>query len=459
MSENNGSNRVFFQKPSSSGKVKSTRFSGVEDEEKPKSKMRGEKRKIPLKKSKKKGEFSIHNGEKIQSKDVIESSQTPFVDNREKPHLKIDFLVKLKGRIWGVFSHFCTDLYKVKGDDFSPLFSALSRSFTVREIAEKDGFCTFQAPQKDRCEIIALINSLCYNHTIVGTKGFPRTIFSVLKRTGLVVGLFCAVCAFFVYPHFVFKVEMRGDCDKLVQDALISQGVKEGAFFLSFDGGKIEDSLLSLDGVSFASVEKVGTRVYVDVRLALPPDTQVAPAPLCVAQKDGVVTRVIVLSGTAEVAVGDSVAQGQTLIGGYYLKGEDKIPAPATGDVYGTRQVVVTRFFPDEAYLPSGRSKTKTALSLFGEVKEPKPPYQHYTVKHTVAKNDFLIPYVVHRWTYYEVCLAKNTMSEDEMKAYAYGKVIDSNQFEKVISRNATATRVDGGWMVTLTLTVEEKLN
>ena len=87
----------------------------------------------------------------------------------------------------------------------------------------------------------------------------------------------------------------------------------------------------------------------------------------------------------------------------------------------------------------------------------PKSPYEHYTVKMTEHKNQFLIPFTVYRWTFYEVGLKENTLSEDEMKAVAYGEIIDKHQFERVIESAVTIERVQGGHIVKITLTVEEK--
>ena len=360
-------------------------------------------------------------------------------------------------KIQRFFTRFGTDIHRVETPVYSRLLNELSRVARFKNVEHKDGFLTFEASQKQRGEIIALLDNLCYTHNIVGTKGVLNSLLTVLKRAGLVVGLFCAVGAFLMYPHLVLSIEYNGVSDKKVQDVLAQFGVEQGVFLWHLDEESVESKLLSLEGISFASVEKLGTRVYVRVVHETLPHMSAGTMGNAIASKDGVVTRVIVYSGTAEVVVGDTVEKGQVLIGDYYIKGEDKIPIHASGEVYVERQVQFERFFPDEDLTATGKSTTKTVVGLFRQSVMPKSPYEQYTVKKTEYKNQFLIPFTVYSWTFYEVGLERNMLSEDDMKAVAYGEIIDKHQFEKVIESDVSIERVQGGYIVKIILIVEEK--
>lgn len=374
---------------------------------------------------------------------------SPNFDPRDESRQKRDVLDSLTSR-------FGTDQYRVEGGNRSALINGLMSVTTVKNLHYDEGSLGFFAPRKHRAEIIALINTLCYNHTIVGTRSIPASLISVLKRTGLVVGLFCAVCVFCLYNSFVWSVQTEGVGDGAM-DVLSRHGVRVGGRSIDIDA--VERDLLSLDGVAFASVEKRGTRVYVRVVSELAPDAYVdVGAGPVTASFDAVVTRVIVFSGTAEVKVGDVVQKGQTLIGEYHLKGEDKIPAVASGQVYGERVVTVERFFPDQYMGYSGEQQTISRISVFGNAKPPKPPYEHYAVKVSHSKNNFIIPYELTSWTFFEVTLLANNLDDKGMIDRAYGEVIANNNFEKVISTHSSVERVEGGHLVTIQLTVEEKL-
>ena len=365
--------------------------------------------------------------------------------------------VAKEGRCAKFLSRFGTDVYRVETPVYSRLLNELSRVAKFKNIQQKDGFLQFEASRKQREEIIALLDNLCYTHNIVSTKGVLNGLFSALKRAGLVIGMFCAVGAFLVYPHFVFTVEYNGDKDKNVQDALSQFGIEQGALLWNLDEEAVEKHLLSLEGISFASVEKVGTRVCVRVVHQLPAHTGVDTLGNTIATKDGVVTRIVVYSGTAQVQVGDRVEKGQVLIGDYYLKGEDKIPAEAKGEVYVERQVTFERFFPDETYVVTGEKTVKTVVGLFGHSKAPKSPYQYSTTKLATTRNDFLIPYTVYNWTFYEIAKTQNTLTEDEMKSIGFGQVIDKHQFERLIDKDVSISKTTGGYVVKIILTVEEK--
>ena len=355
------------------------------------------------------------------------------------------------------FQQFGTDVYRVETPVYSRLLNELSRVARFKNVVQKDGFLQFEASSKQRAEIIALLDNLCYTHNIVGTKGILNGVLSALKRVGLVVGIFCAVGAFLIYPHFVFRVEYNGEADKRVQDALLHFGVKEGAFLTEFHEDEVEKYLLSLDGISFASVERIGTRVCVRVLHELPTHTSLDTSGNTTATKDGIVTRIVVYSGTAEVTVGDRVERGQVLIGDYYLKGEDKVFTEARGEVYVERQVTFERFFPDEAFVETGEKETVTVIGLYRQSKVPRSKFQYYITKMTESRNDFLIPFTVYNWTFYEVKATANTMSEEEMKIVAFSEIIGKHQFERVIDRSVHIEKAEGGHIVRVTLTVEEK--
>ena len=203
-----------------------------------------------------------------------------------------------KFQVW--LSNFGTDTFRVETPVYSRLLNELSRVAKFKNVEQKHGFLTFEAPKKERGEIIALLDNLCYTHNIVASKGVLNRLSALLKRTGIVVGIFCAVGIFCIYPHFVFTVEYNG-IDQNVLDVLSQYGVRQGALLWHFDEDAIEKTLMSLEGVSFASVERSGTRVRVRVEHELAPDGYTGTLGTRIATKDGIVTRVIVYSGTAEV--------------------------------------------------------------------------------------------------------------------------------------------------------------
>ena len=107
------------------------------------------------------------NHERKESKTVTENRvETPVEVKRETPS-KLSLLMR---KIEDKLAPFGTDIHRVETPTFSRLLNELSRVAHFKKVEHKEGVLTFYAPRKERREIIAIINNLCYTHTIVGTK-------------------------------------------------------------------------------------------------------------------------------------------------------------------------------------------------------------------------------------------------------------------------------------------------
>lgn len=342
-----------------------------------------------------------------------------------------------------------------------PLVNKLSGVAVLRDVEYECGKLMFSVLSKDCRKIIALLDELCYNYKIKWIKGAFVYLFSVLRRAGIIVGTAICLTAFIAYSFLI--VEIEGDYSSDVGDILSSHGIVEGRLVPAFDEEAVAREVLSLDGVSFASIERVGTRVRVHVRYEQEEKPLVTLGGEVKATSSSTVTRIIVFGGTAEVEVGDSVSVGDVIIGGYYLVGDEKVPTTPSGEVYGRKTTTKTFFFAD-TYIESenGREKSYVRLSMFGgKVKIPTSPYENYVVHYERKKNDFLIPFVVNRWTYTEIIFIekKNVLTEEEMKDKAFSSLVDELVGGKILSREEKIERTDGGYAVTATVVTEERID
>ena len=108
-----------------------------------------------------------------------------------------------------------------------------------------------------------------------------------------------------------------------VREVLQEAGIAPFTFYREEEGEAARTALLALPGVVFASVEKSGCVLTVTVEESAEPPAPVRKQSL-VAPRAGVVEELTVLRGTAEVCVGEAVSAGQTLVGGYFLQGEER---------------------------------------------------------------------------------------------------------------------------------------
>lgn len=344
------------------------------------------------------------------------------------------------------------------------LLTALSQETYVK-IARGGKSLRFSVPSRDRAKVVAISESLCYNCKIIKEEGALLALARAVGRIGIVLGAVCAAVMVGVYPSFVTEVEYGGDFISAVAETVEQSGVKEGAFLPDFDADAVEKALLALDGVAFASVTKRGTHVYVDVRAERSDEHFVDVATEPVTSKiTASVTRVVVWSGTALVKYGDVVREGDELIGAYVVSGEDKVPCPADGEVYGLTYRTLTRFFPDsELVREYGATHTETRLSFSGKAPAtPQSPFENYVLEVEAVRDDFLLGYTLYIYTFTEVKVSEktNNLSEDEMKSSTVAQIAEQMPAEAQIRDIfAECERGEGGWYVRVTAEAEEKLN
>ena len=322
----------------------------------------------------------------------------------------------------------------------------------------------FSVPSRDAAKVVAICASLCYNYKIIKEKGVVLAFLRASVRAGVVLGLAAVVAAFALRPMLVTGVEFSGDDLPAVREAVSESGVKTWAFLPAFDADELERTLLSLDGVAFASVTKRGTRVYVDVRAERDGEHFVdVPTGEVKAAKTASVTRVVLRSGTAEVSYGDVVRPGDVLIGAYVLSGEERVPCPADGEVFGLVDRTFTRFFPDtELVREEGRVHRETRLSFGGDMPAvPESPFAEYTLEVERSRNTFLIGYDLYTFTFREVRVSEreNTLSEDEMERIAASSALESVGALSVVRMDVVSERTEGGTLVRVSVQTEERID
>ncbi len=222
-------------------------------------------------------------------------------------------------------------------------------------------------------KLVALFKNSCYNLKIIKSSEPMVLARSLLLRAGLFAGALLFFAAAALYSSGVRMISVTG-AEKLDESVVIEQlydlGVRPGVSKSSIDIRGLESQLTSrLPGAALVSVRLTGVKLT--VRIVERTDTGVIAGEGgdLVSAFEGVVTGLIVFSGTAKVQPGDKVSMGQVLI-------EAKLFSPdgsytetkADGEVYGERELVYSQTFEEEvtrAYR-TGESRSRTYYRLFG---------------------------------------------------------------------------------------------
>ena len=157
--------------------------------------------------------------------------------------------------------------------------------------------------------------------------GFRKLLNDWKPRAGLALGLalFLSATLFADGRVLAVKIDGKTPYQKEIADILEESGV---ALFRRFPAEKadlITSRILSLDGVAFSSVKKVGATLVVEVRHSSFASSAQAQNALT-ATADGVVEEVFALRGVAAVAVGQTVKRGETLVNAETVAGQTLYP-------------------------------------------------------------------------------------------------------------------------------------
>ena len=165
----------------------------------------------------------------------------------------------------------------------------------------------------DKSDIIVYINSVC---------GFKASLFSGIKRIGILFGL----CIFFsllsISTLFVFKVEVYGS-EKIaaeeIKKELADFGIRVGARVSDIDRTAVSNRFLQIHPeLSWAAISFKGTTVCLEIKEKSEAQReQTEKHGILIAKYDGVVKNVLVHSGKGMVSQGAVVKKGDMLISGY----------------------------------------------------------------------------------------------------------------------------------------------
>ena len=234
-------------------------------------------------------------------------------------------------------------------------------------------------------------------YAVDGFRGGRMLLRRVFSRPFLLVSVILTLVAVLFFDGFVYDVTIRGN--RYVNSSEIMSVLKENrvdgfAAKSELDLRRIKREIVALDGISFASVKVVGTRLDVEVKeslpLTLPDPTEYLPI---LSSCAAVVTRVVAESGTPRVRSGDRVEAGALLIDPVYDFTEGGSPAPARGEVWGVVTHVREVVLPAVSIEPilTGESASFRSVGFFGwDLTEPAAsPYDDYVCEERVLYRGF----------------------------------------------------------------------
>ncbi len=184
----------------------------------------------------------------------------------------------------------------------------------------------FQVNGKDIEKVFAIYPNVCYNiekqtpYKIekLGGVGFAKVLEFCKNRVGILLGALAFASVALAADSMVFGVELSGNTayEREILLALAESGVKPFARYPKGKEDTVTAKILSLKGVEFCSVKKVGNRVRVETRVSPFPERRLQTESMCSAYT-GTLLSITVLQGCALKQAGDRVQAGDALVGNY----------------------------------------------------------------------------------------------------------------------------------------------
>ena len=238
-------------------------------------------------------------------------------------------------------------------------------NIAVYKLKKRSSNVYFSVEEEYKQKVFAIFSHPCYNITVKQKSAKSRFLSFLGRRFGLAVGAATFLAACILSNSLVLKVKVVGNGSYLSPHVLTVAtdcGVRCGTFCSGLDKPLLTSRILALPSVTFCSVQRKGSYLIIDVRTD-EEHSYVTNSQSLVSKAEGEVYRIVVLSGTAERKVGESVQAGDTLIGAYRLTEEgERQPCLAVGFAEIKKTAYITVFFESESDENASSALAATAL-------------------------------------------------------------------------------------------------
>jgi len=268
--------------------------------------------------------------------------------------------------------------------------------------------------------------------SISDKRGFPFIIRNVKRRKLFYTGLLSLFVFIYIMSSFVWMIEIVGAKtvdSEVILKRLNEEGLKEGSFKGSLDRRHIENQvLINLPEISWIGIQIKGTKAVVEVveKSEVPQIISRTDACDIVAGKDGVITKLLVLSGDPLVMDGASVRKGQKLVSGTILRNglEPRY-------IHSLAQISARTWYEEAEeiplqqveYKPTGKVSRHYKLKLLNKEFSRKRSVsfkdfnEFVNERNLVSFGDYVFPVKLIEYRFEELAPELKTLSVEEAKA------------------------------------------
>lgn len=199
----------------------------------------------------------------------------------------------------------------------------MANQIVLWDLVFRDGGCQFYVEVKDYRRVRPLARKAKIHLKILRKQGLPFFLQRNRKRKLYGAGVVCFFLILFLMSQFIWNISLEGNrrfTDDMLLQYLDTLNVRYGMRKEAVDCDLLEESIRShYPEIIWVSARISGTRLLIRVKenevMGTIPVKDESPQDLT-ADRAGIVTRMVVRKGKAQVSAGDEITPGQILVSG-----------------------------------------------------------------------------------------------------------------------------------------------
>ncbi len=307
-----------------------------------------------------------------------------------------------------------------------------------------------------------------YDIKVKQKTGIPFIIKRIYKHKGMWICGLLSMFLLMMTSQFVTDIYIQvpeGIKKEEIRKELYNAGLKPGVYKKNIDRKAIRDEImLEFDEVAYVSINVKGTNIFVTVTKKAESLKSNDDSNYCnvIAQKNGIIERVIPRSGKSLVKPGDIVQKGDVLINGANTKA---VPEVWASTFY---EVKKSASYEEVSKSKTGNKKKVYSISLYDKnyMIRRKIDYKNYTIEnkeHKISIGNYTFPLKITVSTFYETKDVKIKKDKESLKKELSQKAL--KELDYIIPASARNIKAEHSYKVnknileyTVTVTTSENI-
>lgn len=309
----------------------------------------------------------------------------------------------------------------------------------------------FFIERQDMRELKNLYRGGNYNIKIKQKTGIPFLIKRIYKQKGMWICAFISLFLLIMTSQFVTDIYIQvpeGIKKEDIRKELYNAGLKPGVYKKNIDRKSIRDKvMLEFDEVAYVSINVKGTNIFVTVTKKAESLKSNDDSNYCnvIAQKNGIIEKVIPRSGKALVDPGKIVQKGDVLLNGANTK---SVPEVWASTFYEVKKNASYEEIEKEK---TGNSKKVYTINFYDKsyTIRRKIDYKNYTIdnkEYKLSIGNYTFPLNIKISTFNETKDIKVKKDKEELKKELSKKAL--KELEYIIPSSARIIKVDHDYKV-----------